>query len=459
MLRWDDFLQLSRVRAIEEADAKREFWSLETRRAATQEAAAGAANPPIEDLLSRRSSLLLERAPSTPPDWKAPDMPPLLKFSCWAAAFAVGWVFAAVGQESEINLLALPLIGVLAWNVVVIILSVIFPAKAEASGKPAGGLTGVWLSRFQKENSRLAGAKASSADFLKLVERPVRQRLAVQLRLVLHLGAAFLALGSISAMYARGWSKEYRAVWESTLLDEHGAAAFFGGLFAPASAVTGIKTPVEDLPVMRRGPSTPAERPGQALPWIHLYAVTLALGVVLPRFILTGWETWRLGRIPGAALRTPDWADYKARVWSQIDRGGANVEVLIHGLSPDDATGQDRWRLAVHEIWPDAGGIRFLGVPVGEESAFLEKWQPGDARHLLLFSMAATPEVEIHRWLVDATAAKLRSIQPASSLKVALDDETLKKRWLGLADGQTRLRDRRQVWEQVLHGAEAEVLP
>jgi hypothetical protein len=118
------------------------------------------------------------------------------------------------------------------------------------------------------------------------------RRLQMRLRLWLHVAAALLAIGGAVALYARGWSKEYRAVWESTLLSEKGATAFFDTLFKPASTVLRTPVPLEQIPGMHRTAGK-AVTPAPALPWIHLYAGTLLVLVIAPRLLLAGMGAWR----------------------------------------------------------------------------------------------------------------------------------------------------------------------
>jgi hypothetical protein len=253
-------------------------------------------------------------------------------------------------------------------------------------------------------------------------------------------------------MYARGWSKEYRAVWESTLLSDAGATKFFSLLFAPASQATGIRIPLEQMPEMRRGADHAAKQPGEALPWIHLYAATLLMMVVSPRLLLVLFELTRTRSVVDQALRGDEWNGYASHVMSQVDGSGAPVCVLSHGLPPDELV-RDRWRQWVRARWHDAGRVSFEVIPVAKEAEFAEAWKPAAPRVLLVFNMASTPEMEVHRALVEALLTKQREIS------LALDDADLKKRWSGLTDGATRLQDRAGLWKRTMSGLPVMWLP
>ena len=281
------------------------------------------------------------------------------------------------------------------------------------------------------------------------------RRTSFRLRAWLHLGAALLAFGSIAGMYARGWSTEYRAVWESTILGERGASVFFQALFAPASKVTGVSIPLDELPQMRRGAGTPAAHPGTALPWIHLYAATLGLLVIAPRLLFAWLEHARAGRIPAMEIRGGDWRDYFAGLRASAEGDGATVEILAYALSVDDAA-RDRWRRMARMRWRDVDGVECHGIVPGHETDFVRSWSPAAPRVMMVFNLAVTPEHEVHRVLVEEIAAKLRQTRPGSPVLLALDDTELRRRWSGFADAAAKLEGRASAWRETMRGVAAD---
>lgn len=452
-MNWSDFLEIIRVRAAEEADGENRVWDGETRRAVTREAGEKKGKD-AEAFLSRRSSLLISKTnegAQVPEAWTL-AVPSWVTFAGWILAFVIGWWFAALGQEQEINLLALPLIGLLAWNAVVTVLSLLSGTGKIESPQKAGWLEKA-LTKLKTGDAKETFEPNFEGTFAKrsreLTQPALLKRLSLRFREWLHIGAAILALGSVAGMYARGWSKEYRAVWESTLLDNASAQTFFRVLFTPASAVTGIAIPLEELPAMRRGADHVTAQPGPALPWIHLYAATLGLFIVVPRILLTALDHSRTRKIPHLVLQNSDWQAYTRRLLSQIDGQGASALVLIHGL-PSNSAAQDRWRQWTHSQWNDVGRIEFQSVPVGAESEFVSGWQVSHPRAILIFNMATTPELEVHRALVETLLAKIEKSANAMTLFVALDDFELRKRWSGFADSEKRLAGRAATWHEKL---------
>jgi hypothetical protein len=454
---WPAFVQTARVRAVEETDPDGKVWDAELRRELTREA--GQAGSSGEAFLGRRADLLASRGgfAGIRPLLKIPSVPSWMAMLGWAAAAILGWFLAALGQESEINLLALPLILILLWNGVVVLWS-LWP-KSRKKEEREDGWRETLLARLENRKAATAAGEAAEPPlvvrFRELTRETALQHLSCRFRAWLHIGAALLALGSIGGMYAHGWSKEYRAVWESTLLDEPGATKFFRALFAPASVVTRRAIPLEEVPGMRRHAGTPAPAPGDALPWIHLYAATLALFVMVPRALLILLELSRARSLPSRALRGSGWQAYVQRLRSLVEGAGAPALILTHGMAQDVAA-QDRWRHWAYLHWRDLGRLEFEQVPVGREMDFVNAWVPAAKRVMVVFNMAATPEQEVQRSLVQSLGNKLRGVNGgADPVLLVLDDADLRRRWNGFGDLPARLTERSSAWSAAMDGSGA----
>ena len=129
-VKWDDYLQLACVRAVEEADARDEIWDGAVLRAAT---VAHRGDP----VARARELLGKARASSLLSSLRAPELPGWMAALGAGVTLVFGWFLAALGQEREINLnlLALPLIGILLWNAGVLALSLFHGLRQTSSEK------------------------------------------------------------------------------------------------------------------------------------------------------------------------------------------------------------------------------------------------------------------------------------------------------------------------------------
>ncbi len=461
-MNWNQQLETIRWRALEEAGAGSDGWRADIRqeatartrqdlRAATAEFASAA---DIDAFLDKRTSALddISKGRDETLDeerrrMEAPSLRGGWAWWGWALALVFGFGLTGLGADREINLLSLPLVGLLLWNGVVMLGSLVMefrPARKHEAG---------WISQWLVGNLTENQGEVSSpaVERFKEFSLPlVMSRAEARGRGWLHLAAAILALGSAVGMYAKGWSREYRAVWESTLLDEPQAARFFAGLFGPAALCFGPEVPITEVPEMRRGSGL--ETKGvPALPWIHLYAGTLLLWVTLPRIMLAGLAVWSEKSKRAKVWREMGWRDYVTGALREIEGGTEVIEVLVHGMIRSDAD-QSRWRTALRAKWGGLSGIQFTGIEAGEEDEFARKWVPTSSRSALLFLLAATPEDEVHARLSEEIRARIRTRFPEGRLIVLLDGSTVKDRW-----DPDKIGSRLQLWSRMLSPASDEI--
>src|SRR5436190_10553799 len=221
-------------------------------------------------------------------------------------AFALGIAGDALGGGRRINLLAPPLWGVLAWNLVVYALLIVLPLARLARHRPLreGPIVRIaeWLLRVRQRFPRTSsgGSAGAMRRFAGLWLARSRRLSLLRGETALHLGATALALGLIAGLYSRGLVLDYRVGWESTFLSAETAHAIVTTVLAPASALSGIALPdAASFSALRFTPDNPGAG-APAAPWIHLIALTLALVVVVPRLVLAlacgvaaGWRARR----------------------------------------------------------------------------------------------------------------------------------------------------------------------
>ena len=431
---WPDQLRLLRWRALEEGDPAGEVLSLARRAEADQMTKTELERIAWLEIHGRVDDEQLPRVAA----WHLP--------AClgWALAFGCGYALTYPGHDRLINLLSLPLLSLLVWNAVIVCLSLLKEFKAKRTEAPLPD----WLLWPRRS---VSVATAVQTRFRALARPWINARRRWRLVAWFHVAAAVLALGTITGMYAKGWSREYQAIWESTLLNETSAQRFLAALYRPASITLGLPLPVDQLPTMRLRPNAPAT-PSEALPWIHLYAGTLLLLVLLPRLALAALMRWRGVRAErsvwarlNAGYAKPQGANHAAGI-------GVYVQVLCHGWRAGDEP-RARWSPVLRSQFGGQCLIEYQDLPAGNEDDFLAQWQPKHAQVVLAFKAATTPENEVHAALARGLHTRLQQQNRRAKFIALLDTQTLKDRRTDEAVA-TRL----QLWQTTLHGTVDSIL-
>jgi len=390
----------------------------------------------------------------------------------WAQAMLVlaalaGAAADAAGSAGRINVLAPPLLALMAWNLVVYL--TLAWAALRCSAPPAAltpahrGLTRRWLERgWQAVVRRAAGAAEATGPGSTAAE-PIGRYLAAwwqataawntaRLGALLHAAAAVFALAALGSLYVRGLGFEYRAGWDSTFLGPAAVQALLGWLFGPAAALTGIALPAADELARMRFSNGVGEN---AARWIHLQAVTVLLIVVLPRLLLAAvahWRAQRAGQNIALPLHEPD----LARLARLASGSTLAVAVLPYSFEPA-ASGRDGLRAALEAQLGGGVAPRLAAtVPLGGEDT-PATWAPalrGCEAVAVLFSLTATPERETHGAFAAAVAAQLTAGQ---RLLLLVDEAAFRQRFTG-ADGTQRVAQRRDAWRRMLGQAGREPL-
>lgn len=471
---WQDWLRVLRWRALEEGDSEGQLLSLERRRQATARCRAGLESDDVKTTpLGEREAAFLDRRShwleTEALGWRGPlirvlqnlrvpRVRPVYFILGWVLAAVIGWSALKLGQASEFNLLALPLVGILAWNAVMILVSLVaelLPAKRIGIDlTPISNRLPSWLlESFPRKSADLSEPPepAVRTRFQELASPLVWTRLQRRFRAWLHVAAAVLAIGGCVSMYAQGWSKEYRAVWESTLLDETAASKFFSGLFAPASGFLGVDIPIDKIPAMRRSAGASTE-PAPALPWLHLYAGTLLLLVVLPRLLLAGLALARSGQVTRAHARHLAWDGFLRKQLRAVEGGEDQVPVLVHADEVTSAQ-EEAWSSGLRDRLGGATRLHFDVLPPGDEDGFLDEWKPRQSRVVVVFHLATTPEEEVHGELMDRIRTKVGEVPGEPGVLALLEASGPASRWT-----KERFVGREKLWSRLLKNRADQVL-
>jgi len=281
--------------------------------------------------------------------------------------------------------------------------------------------------------ARLADARGPLADFAERWGALVAPLFTARVAMTLHLAAAALALGMIGSLYVRGLVLDYRAGWQSTFLEAPAVQSMLNKALAPASSF--IRKPVPDVKTLRTSAVEPAT--GPAAIWVHLYAVTLLLLVLLPRLALaalSGWKALRGEKAVTLPLQEP----YFQQLLREL-KGAAEVAwVLPHVGAPSAQAVQGIRDWLAAAVGQDVLVQIAPPVPYGHERT---PAQPTTTPTLvvLLVDLTTTPETDSHGTLLTAMSA----IWPDAFHLVLADSGEFGRRFAQVPE---RGKERRALW-------------
>ncbi len=442
------------VRAIETTDRDRTLWTDADRAWASRAAAEVVGeHASAETFVARRADLALERMGE-----RHPVVPRTLSAFTWrswitplvlAVAFVAGVVSDQIGAGGRINILAPPVLGLLAWNVAVyFVLAARWISRGTRSGRTDAGPVRDFVARLAGAAPRLprlagdsplgSALAAFAADWSRLATPLYAARAAR----MLHLAAAMFAAGVIAGLFLRGLAFEYRASWQSTFLDAPQVHRIVALALAPGAAITGLAIPdVAHIESIRAGTTDAGEN---AALWLYLYTATLLAVVIVPRLLLAladGLiERHRTTRL-GIALEEP----YFRRMLRGFREGPVHVRVVPYSFTVTDAAVEGLRQVAARALGARADVALAKSIAYGGEDALPAGVVPPDSAIVVaLFNSTATPESESH----GAFAARLAAAAGQARECVAIVDETaFRERW---PEDDARLAVRRSAWRDVL---------
>jgi len=467
----DSARRLLLVRAVESEDVAESLLTREDRHYATGAALAhapvadqdnGSRRSPRRDeaFLARRSDYALSRLePRYPPIGQAcrsARWPPWINWALPLAALLLGILSNEIDGR-RLNIVAFPLIGMIAWNLVTyLILLAGFVRRLVPGGRhpvrpnPLARLVEQVAVRVRGEPGTQPLGRALrrfAVDWLHF-SSPLSYSRASR---TLHVSAALLAAGVLIGMYWRALGIEYRAGWESTYFDAATLHGLISIVLGPASALTGIALPgPAELQALRWRSGGGGVNAG---PWIHLYATSAFLFIIGPRLVLSVWHALRAARlrrrfpIPGAE----DF--YVRRLLRSAGGGGSVVRVIPYSFHPPERSQRQLQRLLTDVLGEKTRVAVDTPIPYGGEDEWLAGADlgPGGADHLVvLFNLSATPEAENHGALVAGIQRRLVQGGGGAGLTILLDETAYGQRLAGQSGADARLETRRQAWEAML---------
>ena len=457
----DDARRLLLTRSVELHDADHQLLTHEDRTQADAHARgeiAGKGKKAQAAFLAERSRFATARLES-----RHPAIARALKHSRFPRALywlpGLAFVAGALSNEldggNRLELLAFPLLGVIAWNVAVYLwlaADTLFGKRRKRGEGPR------WWQRLADPMSLVSsGGSGLTAnvlgDFTARFTRAAHRLFAVRAGGVLHLSAALFALGLVAGIFLRALTVEYRAGWESTFLGPGRVEALLSTILGPASSLTGIAIPgVEGIAALRWNEDGTGG--ANAGPWIVLWTATVGAVVVLPRLLLAGWSAARAG-VMARRLAVPGREDFTIRRMLRAmggEAGAGGVRVSPYAYTPGDAA-----QSALSGLLRDAmgGGTQVTidtPCPYGAEEDWLARTPPSEEAdlHIVLFSLSATPETENHAEFVRLIREFYATADQGVRVAMLVDEQPYRAHFAGQAGLEERIETRLEAWRQVL---------
>ena len=376
-------------------------------------------------------------------------------------AFALGFAGHAIIDPHRVDLLSPSLIGIVLWNVLVYALlvvswvrglikrkkTVVAPLEPvhgqvtqaeQVAAAPSG-----WLQKLQAKKwsvSRGTGLRKMALNFERnwwqINQRPRH----AQWALVIHLGAAMLALGALASLWVTGLTKAYQVGWESTFLSPSAVQTCLNILFAPVQHLLGIAPWSQDEISQLQG-WTASDSADTGQRWVQLYSLLLGVMVIAPRLVLAlrqGIKAWWLNQHLALPLQQP----YFQKL--QRDWAGRATALQVQPYSLD-MTPEREAALRSHVAQNYGVGALLTLLPALAYGSPLPDASNGAAQQVLLLNLAATPEAEIHGALL---AQVLNLWGPQADV------------WLWAADfrarnsgAPARVQEREQLWQDFVRSA------
>ena len=372
--------------------------------------------------------------------------PLMLLIGC---ALVGGFLADPIGPAGHINLLNFSLLTLLLWNGVIylgLLYKMVVPRPSQDRSQPSLPRLVEWLLGLIVKGrlNRLRSDRAQSPEEVQWIAVSLasyatrllhsgHDLLMIHARSLLHAAAAALAIGVMVGLYLRGFSFLYKAGWDSTFMAAEGVHIFLSFLFAPASWLLRIPMPSVEAIAELRGPAM-----ANAAIWIHFWAMTTLLFIVLPRTLLAV-TTWLRKTRLAADMHLPSHEPYFQRLLNPYRGKGLFVEVLAYSHRVKEADD------GLMRFLSDAFGV-LADIHVGSSVQYGDRppHVPDDPDRglcaVVMFNVAQAPE-ETHSEFLEELKATIRGKGRPNMLLVLLDCEAYAQ-----IDHEKRLKERCQAW-------------
>jgi hypothetical protein len=253
----------------------------------------------LPELLHRRARLLLttieKRSTALASLQESRHWLHTLALAAPILSFVLGVLTDRIANPHRVDLLSMPLLVIVLWNVAMyLLLAAMFALSLRKSASPARGSRPPAFAALRRSMAGLREWRRRSGKLQAEVAARFYARWhmvtaalnAQRWRRVLHLCAAMWGAGVAVSLFTRGLVVEYRVGWESTFLNAQQVHAILSVLFAPVVALfSHAPFTVDEVARLRFGAGDGAVAGAR---WVTMYASLLVVLVVLPRLVLAG---------------------------------------------------------------------------------------------------------------------------------------------------------------------------
>ncbi len=365
--------------------------------------------------------------PSHPPSWIYRVLP--------AGGLLTGFSADVLLSSGRIDLLAFPVLSLLLWNLAIYVLTPLKRFRPRREGRELHEFV-PWLARLcNKLFEKLHAGGSEALDDLQTRDLS-HSILLSRIRASVHLSAVTTTVGLMIGMYLQGVALEYRAGWSSTFLEADTLRIILVLILGPAAWITGIGIPnVEALRSLAWSAGTDGEI---ATNWIHLYAVTCILVVVLPRLMLT---LWSLGT---ARRRERELQTISSNVEKHPAPNMSSPHFERICIIPFNHLDVSKCRSKCRCMFDGMIDDR-QSVPYEKIDEYFDVFKPNESSDLYVaaFDLSATPEAEVHGRMID----RLKQAAGPCETRVCLDTNAYAERFAGYPE---RVGERKKSWSDFL---------
>lgn len=470
-MKTEDIRKILALQAIEQADEKGDILAEADYREAGK--TAGAPLPKkvtttVENaFLSTRADLLLIRVTSRFPEtteWamhlSARHRLGIFALVLMIAAAVLGFLTNELGPEKRINILSFPLLGIILWSAVIYLREIILLLKKQDQLFTGDSLA--WIVDLlqpsvpgnptgDKADARaLAGAQLLFEKRWKKLLVPVT---GARIKAILHTTAMVLALAAIGGMYVKGLANEYRAVWESTFFSESAQLRpFLSFVLGPAVSLTGDSIPsTETLDLIHweaGGEKTAGEN---AARWIHWYAITIGLFVIIPRGLLAAFWRLRAARLARTLPFREVSSGYFDHLLAVSTGNSLTVSVVPYPVSPEEPV-RRRIQRTLESHFEKPVDVNWLAAVVFGEEEETVAGLKGET--IPLFDFSSTPEKETQLALYQT----LLSDAPNPVRFALLETTAFDRKTENMIDGEERREARMTAWKNLFEAENVELI-